>query len=44
MATNLSNEIYDNMGANKKERVQCIYKGALRGQNLALQFLKDGIT
>jgi hypothetical protein len=26
MATYLSNEIYDNMGVNKKERVQCIYR------------------
>jgi hypothetical protein len=43
MATDLSNEIYDNMGANQKERVQCIYRaGSLWLQNLAPQFLKDG--
>jgi hypothetical protein len=28
MATDLNNEIYDNMGANQKERVQCIYRGS----------------
>jgi hypothetical protein len=27
MATNLSNEIYDNMGANQKERFRCIHRG-----------------
>jgi hypothetical protein len=44
MVIDLSNEIYDIMGTNKKERVQCIYRGNyLWLQNPTLQFLKDGI-
>ncbi len=44
MATDLSNEIYDNIGANQNGRVQCIYRGSsLWLQNPTPQFLKDGI-
>ncbi len=44
MATNFSNDIYDNMGISKKKRVQCIYRGSSMWlQNPTPQFLKDGI-
>ncbi len=44
MSTYLNDEIYNNMGANQKEKVQHIYKRtSLWLQNLAPHFFKDEI-
>jgi hypothetical protein len=36
MATNLSNEIYDNMGANKEKRSNAFIEGSLYGFKIQL--------